>query len=533
MPRFPSARLAAFAAAMALVSASACTKPHPAKPPSPSSHESIALGGEARVYSTDPRAESSEGESGEPELEANVARELAARGHAAAADGALNATARWVLNEANQRRPLSVAGVDGASRYFGFAGVVHAATAFDADPALDWREALDRIPKNVPINRFGVSSSPTTRSSAVVLGNVSLRIEPIARVFEPGERVKLRGEIDPRFEFSRVYLTKPDGKVEERRMTARTLDYAATLTTTGKYRLEVIGDGASGPVVLANVPLFVGVREQSLAAKPVTPVSPGQAEPRLLALLNLARGAAGLGPVAPDEELRTVALGHSNDMVEHHFFSHVSPTSGQPADRMKRAGLLVTQASENIAQAATPEDVHDGLMESPAHRAAMLEPRFTHVGIAAVTNEDGGLTVTMLFGRRPDPTDLPRNAAELEAAVSATRAARGLPLPALDLIYRTAARRGLQIYLESPRPSPALLAQAVRESVQNEVNRLRSPRPISCAHLAELREREQLERDPIVTAPELRKYGLDAQIRSDDRGTRLVMVIVSDAAPCR
>lgn len=499
----------------------------------PIAPESIASPDEARFYSTDPRAESSSGQSGAPQLEAAVGGELAQRGRASVADAALNATARWVLAEAMQGRSLSVAGVDGASRHFGFAGVVHSVVAFDEGHARDWWEALEQIPKNVPVNRFGVSVSPAGRVSAVVYGSVALRIEPIPRFFEPGERVTLRGEIDPRFDFSHVYLTKPDGTVEERRMTSRALDYATTLHAAGKYRVEVVGDGPSGPVVIANVPLFVGVAERSLERKPAAPVSPGQAEARIFELLNLARNAARLRPVAPDDELRQVALGHSKDMAEHHFFSHVSPSTGQPADRVKRAGVLVTESAENIAQAPTAEDVHDGLMESPGHRAAMLDPRFTHVGIAAIMNEDRGLTVTMLFGRRPDPTDLPRGEAELEAALFAIRAGRGLPRPEVDLIYRTAARRGLQVYLQSPNPSPALLAQTVQQALQSEVNRLRSPRPTSCAHLAEIRERADLERDPIVIAPELVRFGLDAQIRTDEKGPRLVFVIVSAGVPCR
>jgi uncharacterized protein YkwD len=495
--------------------------------------ESIAAPDEARVYSTDPRAETSAGESGAPELESRVAGELAQRGSTAVADAALHATARWVLAEAMQGRSLSVAGVDGASRHFGFVGVVHSVVAFDADRSRDWLEALEQIPKNVPVNRFGVSTSPAGRVSAVVYGSVALRIEPVARFFEPGESVMLRGEIDPRFEFSHVYLTKPDGTVEERRMTSRELDYTASLRTPGKYRVEVVGDGPSGPFVIANVPLFVGVPERPLATKPAAPVSPGQAEARIVELLNLARSAARLSPVAPDEELRRIALGHSKDMSENHFFSHVSPSTGHPGDRVKRAGLLVTESAENIAQAPTPEDVHDGLMESPGHRAAMLDPRFTHVGVAAVVNRDGGLTVTMLFGRRPDPSDLPRTASELESALFAIRAAKGLSRPEIDLIYRTAARRGLQAHVQAPNPSAELLTQTVQQTLQSEVNRLRSPRPTSCAHLAQIRERASLERDPIVTAPGLVKLGLDAQIRHDDKGPLLVFVIVSAGAPCR
>jgi hypothetical protein len=524
-------RGAKFVAALAMAALLGCTNVRAAYRRAPA--ESIALPDEAHVYSTDPRAESSSGESGAPNLEAQIASALSERGQAAVVDGALNATARWVLRQANQRQALGVASVDGASRHFGFAGVVHSVIAFDAQGASDWQEALARIPKNVLVNRFGVSMSPRGSSSAVVFGSVALRFEPIARFFEPGETVELRGEIDPRFEVAHVYLTKPDGTVDERRMTSRRLEYRAALPAIGKYRLEVMGDGLAGPVVLANVPLFVGVIERPLPTKPIVPVSPGQAEARLLELLNQQRKAAGLNTVVPDEELRKVALGHSKDMKDHQFFSHVSPSTGSPRDRVLGAGIVVTESAENIAHAPTPEDAHDGLMESPAHRSAMLEPRYTHVGIAAVEGDDGGLTVTMLFGRRPDASQLPRTSAELEAAMFTIRAAKDLPQPSVDLIYRTAARRAMQVYLQSPKSASDRLARAVSEAIQSEVDRLRSSRPNSCAHLLEMRDREQLERDRIVIAPGLVNFGLDAQIVSDDKGTKLVAVIVSEGTPCR
>jgi uncharacterized protein YkwD len=54
------------------------------------------------------------------------------------------------------------------------------------------------------------------------------------------------------------------------------------------------------------------------------------------------------------------------------FFSHTSPSTGTLVDRLRAAGLTYRVAGENLALAATPEEVHDGFMNSPGHRANIL-----------------------------------------------------------------------------------------------------------------------------------------------------------------
>jgi uncharacterized protein YkwD len=494
--------------------------------------EPIDVPEEALVYSSDAKADDEIGGTGAPELEAEVKAALAERGDQAVADGALMATASWVLNEVNQGRAVGPMGADAASRHFGFAGVIFSAAAFESQNAKTVRDALGQVPKNVPVNRFGVCKSPQGRSSAVVFGNVEVSIEPISRFLEPPATVNLKGEVASRFAFAHVYLTKQDGTVEEQRMPSRKLEYSKTFSTPGRYKLEVMGDGPTGPVVISNLPLFVGVAERSLRETVRKRPSPAEAEARMLELLNATRVAAGLHQVQPDSELRDVALGHSNDMADHNFFSHVSPSTGTPADRLRRSGVLVAEAAENIAQADTPENAHDGLMESPGHRSAMLGARYTHVGIAVV-GSDRGLIVTMVFGRRADPSKLPRDASQLEAALLALRAVKGLSRPSVDPIYRAAAQRGAQAYVKATNPAPDIAAKATSAAIRSEVNRLRTSRPGACTLFMELLEADQLEQVEMVFDPGLVKFGIGAQLRTDDKGSRLATMLVFEGVRCR
>jgi uncharacterized protein YkwD len=213
----------------------------------------------------------------------------------------------------------------------------------------------------------------------------ALTLQPFPSHFALNDVLAVHGEVGARFGFAHVFLTTVDGSVQEKRMPDRRVEASFELPKAGKYKLEVMGDGATGPVIVANVPIYVGAveNERPLVASGRA-MSPAESEQRLFELLNQSRVAAGLRPLVADDPLRQIAFAHSTDMAEHDFFGHVSPTTGDPASRIERSGILVAKFGENLAQADTPEDAHDSLMSSPGHRAVMLGASYTHVGIAAV-----------------------------------------------------------------------------------------------------------------------------------------------------
>ena len=249
----------------------------------------------------------------------------------------------------------------------------------------------------------------------------------------------------------------------------------------------------------------------------------------MLVLLNEARRTAGLSPVQADAELREVALSHSTDMADHHFFAHVSPSTGSPEDRLRRANLLVSMFGENIATAGTPEIAHQTLMNSPGHRANMLQPLFTHVGIGA-RKGDTGIVVTMNFGRRPPPGSLPTGAAQLEAAIIALRASKSLPVASADAIYRVSAQAGANVYANGGSQSD--VNKAVEAAIQKEVDRQHVRRGGGCSNLVELLELTQLNEIPSLADPKLRTFGVGARLRKDSKGTRLSTVIILEGGSC-
>jgi uncharacterized protein YkwD len=74
-------------------------------------------------------------------------------------------------------------------------------------------------------------------------------------------------------------------------------------------------------------------------------------------------------------------------MLQNHFVGHVSPTTGGPGDRVKRAGLTFTRLLENVGRNSSVEELEIALMASPGHRSAILDPRAQRVGIGIVVDD--------------------------------------------------------------------------------------------------------------------------------------------------
>jgi hypothetical protein len=148
---------------------------------------------------------------------------------------------------------------------------------------------------------------------------------------------------------------------------------------------------------LRPVPLFVAIL---LIALVLSTPQPGRADVYLvdfperraeflmLQRINALRYRSGLPLIGLDESLSEVCRRHALDMACRDYFDHFTPDGQSPDDRVGAAGLPY-QVSENIGIIRTfgrtlPEVVGalmDGFLKSPNHRANILDPNVTHVGI--------------------------------------------------------------------------------------------------------------------------------------------------------
>ncbi len=120
-------------------------------------------------------------------------------------------------------------------------------------------------------------------------------------------------------------------------------------------------------------------------------------EAKMLALVNEERAKVGLKPLKPDPEIQVVARKHSADMFARGYFSHINPDGEDPFDRIRKGGVQFRAAGENLALAQTLTIAHTGLMNSPGHRANILQPAFGRLGIAILDGGIYGLMITQNF----------------------------------------------------------------------------------------------------------------------------------------
>jgi len=120
-------------------------------------------------------------------------------------------------------------------------------------------------------------------------------------------------------------------------------------------------------------------------------------EAEMLRLINEERAANGLAALEADTALREVARQHSADMFRRGYFSHHSPDGDDPFDRIRQAHIRFLAAGENLALAPSLTIAHQGLMNSPGHRANILQQRFGRVGIGVLYGGAGKLMITQNF----------------------------------------------------------------------------------------------------------------------------------------
>ncbi|MGN6561766.1 MAG: CvpA family protein [Thermomicrobiales bacterium] len=119
-------------------------------------------------------------------------------------------------------------------------------------------------------------------------------------------------------------------------------------------------------------------------------------EARMLTMVNQERARAGQPALAWDDALLPIARAHGEEMFELGYFSHDSPVSGSPFDRLNAAGIQYHAAGENLALAPDLDIAMQGLMNSPGHRANILSPDYGRVGIGIISSRYHGLMVVQL-----------------------------------------------------------------------------------------------------------------------------------------
>lgn len=123
----------------------------------------------------------------------------------------------------------------------------------------------------------------------------------------------------------------------------------------------------------------------------------------VVAQTNQERAKAGLAALEYDDTLSQAASAKAADMFAKQYWAHQSPEGKEPWAFINEAGYEYIAAGENLARdfMATPEMI-DAWMNSPTHKANIMNPRYQEIGIAVVNGTLQGMETTLvvqMFGR--------------------------------------------------------------------------------------------------------------------------------------
>lgn len=147
-------------------------------------------------------------------------------------------------------------------------------------------------------------------------------------------------------------------------------------------------------------------------------------EKKIHELVNAERVKNGLKPFKYSEKLSTIAKAHSVDMAKKDYTDHINKEGLNPSDRAKKAGYNIVKKKKNGTRTGVGENIHESYMEkvsdgkvtpylppvsvaakravegwmnSPGHRANILNPDYTLAGTGVGISKDKKIKITQVF----------------------------------------------------------------------------------------------------------------------------------------
>ena len=156
------------------------------------------------------------------------------------------------------------------------------------------------------------------------------------------------------------------------------------------------------------------------AAQSTAPVT-SPMEQDLFRMTNAARSEQGLAPLQWDDSLAQAARAHADLLLQNGQLSHQFPGEASLAVRAAQAGAHFQAIAENIAEAPGVDSIQNSWMNSPPHRANILDPNLNAVGFAVLGHGSYFYAVADFSHAVPI-----RSFEEVESAIGKLLLARGI-----------------------------------------------------------------------------------------------------------
>jgi hypothetical protein len=162
------------------------------------------------------------------------------------------------------------------------------------------------------------------------------------------------------------------------------------------------------------------------AAMPKPSAGSTVAEQYLFSAANVERMQRGLQPLRWDGALYQAASYHAQQMAERESISHQYQGEPELTARGEEAGVRFSVIAENVAEAPSALMIQQAWMNSPKHRANLLDPRVDSIAIRVV-DRGGELYAVEDFDRSVMKLSLAQQESAVKQLLESTSAVAILP----------------------------------------------------------------------------------------------------------
>ena len=207
----------------------------------------------------------------------------------------------------------------------------------------------------------------------------------------------------------RLVVLNPQNQIQETAMQTHHHQWCAKLAFPhiGRYTVEVVAQTERGPQVTHLFFVHIGEKPPpprtsasgELKKKNTTPDASSFEEKhqQIYDAINQLRRASALAKLHPKKELEKLAQQYARQMETEAFFSHVDAQGRGLRERLHQAQIVCQEAGENLSIGDSPLMAHHVIEQSPAHRAALLNKGFQHMGVGFISGMDGKFYLVEVF----------------------------------------------------------------------------------------------------------------------------------------
>jgi uncharacterized protein YkwD len=185
----------------------------------------------------------------------------------------------------------------------------------------------------------------------------------------------------------------------------------ATLFASASSTSSPSSSPSSASVVPSSPDQICAARGEAISCVPAPPTGVQPEELVMWQLINQDRTSTSCAeetkgrarPLQWDSRLAVVARTHSEEMAASGFFGHQGADGSMPDARISRVGIHWRASGENIAKYPDIAQAEAAFMNEPRfqpnHRANILNPDYTHVGVGIAKGADGMFYITQEFAQ--------------------------------------------------------------------------------------------------------------------------------------